>query len=132
MSRRDQSRIDPRGRKVKILATIGPASRSPEMLARLVAQAEGAGLPGRGDMVMIRALIEEASELGAGRALARLGLEDRRAEADMRELRELLRAWRDAKKAARGAAIGWAVRIVMALMLLGMAVKMGLIGLVKG
>jgi pyruvate kinase len=36
MSRRDQSRIDPRGRKVKILATIGPASRSPEMLERLV------------------------------------------------------------------------------------------------
>ena len=36
MSRRDQSRIDPRGRKVKILATIGPASRSPEMLNRLV------------------------------------------------------------------------------------------------
>jgi len=36
MSRREQSRIDPRGRKVKILATIGPASRSPEMLARLV------------------------------------------------------------------------------------------------
>ncbi|MEQ5788469.1 pyruvate kinase [Erythrobacter sp. NFXS35] len=36
MSRRDQSRIDPRGRKVKILATIGPASRSPDMLARLV------------------------------------------------------------------------------------------------
>ncbi len=36
MSRRDQSRIDPRGRKVKILATIGPASRSPEMLERLL------------------------------------------------------------------------------------------------
>ncbi len=36
MSRRDQSRIDPRGRKVKILATIGPASRSPEMLERLM------------------------------------------------------------------------------------------------
>ena len=36
MSRRDQSRIDPRGRKVKILATIGPASRSPDMLERLV------------------------------------------------------------------------------------------------
>ena len=36
MSRRDQSRIDPRGRKVKILATIGPASRSPEMIEKLV------------------------------------------------------------------------------------------------
>ena len=28
-------KLDPRGRKVKILATIGPASRSPEMLSRL-------------------------------------------------------------------------------------------------
>ncbi|MBB3981490.1 hypothetical protein GGR44_001137 [Sphingobium fontiphilum] len=96
-----------------------------EMLARLVAQAEP-------DMVMIRALIEEASELGAERALARLGLSDRRAAADMRELRELLSAWRDAKKAARGAVIGWVVRIGMALLLLGIAVKAGLVGLVKG
>ncbi|MFA6220579.1 MAG: pyruvate kinase [Erythrobacter sp.] len=31
----DPKRVDPRGRKVKILATVGPASRSPEMLARL-------------------------------------------------------------------------------------------------
>lgn len=45
-----------------------------DMLARLVAQAEG--VPGGADMVMIRALIEEASELGAGRALERLGLAD--------------------------------------------------------
>ena len=28
-------KLDPRGRKVKILATVGPASRSPEMLTRL-------------------------------------------------------------------------------------------------
>ncbi|MFZ2996600.1 DUF6127 family protein [Sphingobium sp.] len=100
-----------------------------EMLARLVAQAQGG--PGGGDMVMIRALIEEASELGAGRVLERLGLEDRRAQDDVRELRELLRAWRDAKKAARGAVIGWVVRIGLALVLLGIAVKAGMVGLVK-
>ena len=35
MAKRDVTRIDPRGRKVKILATIGPASRSPEMLRKL-------------------------------------------------------------------------------------------------
>ena len=67
-----------------------------EMLARLVAQAQG--VPGAVDMVMMR---------------------------------ELLRAWRDAKKAARGAVIGWVVRIGLALLLLGMAVKMGLVGLVR-
>lgn len=99
-----------------------------EMLARLVAQADGQVA----DMVTIRALIEEASEIGAGRVLERLGLADGHAEGDVRELRELLSAWRDAKKAARGAVIGWAVRIAMALVLLGIAVKTGLIGLVKG
>ncbi|BAV66224.1 hypothetical protein SCLO_1031840 [Sphingobium cloacae] len=101
-----------------------------EMLARLVAQAEAQ--PVGADMVMIRALIEEASELGAGRALERLGLADRRAEGDVRELRELLSAWRDAKKAARGAVVGWAVRIAMALVLLGLAVKTGLLGTMRG
>ena len=101
-----------------------------EMLARLVAQADG--MPGGSDMVMIRALIEEASELGAGRALERLGLADRRAESDVRELRDLLRGWRDAKKAARGAVIAWVAWIALALLLLGMAVKLGLLGQAKG
>ena len=76
------------------------------MLAGLVAQAEGRG----GDLVTIRALVEEASEIGAGRALDRLGLSDRAAEDDVRELRELLSAWRDAKAAAKNAIIGWVVR----------------------
>lgn len=105
--------------------------RDGEMLARLVAQAEGSGGLAGADMLMIRALVEEASELGVERALERLGLADRGAEGDVRELRDLLSAWRDAKKAARGAVIGWAVRIGAALLLLGMAVKMGLLGLVR-
>ena len=29
------TKLDPRGRKVKILATLGPSSRDPEMLRRL-------------------------------------------------------------------------------------------------
>ena len=29
-------KLEPRNRKVKVLATVGPASRSPEVLARLV------------------------------------------------------------------------------------------------
>lgn len=99
-----------------------------DMLARLVAQAEEDGT----DLVMIRALVEEASCMGAQRALGRLGLSDRAAEKDMRELRDLLRAWRDAKVAARSALIGWSVRACLALMLIGMAVKLGLFALVKG
>ncbi|MDX3900228.1 MAG: DUF6127 family protein [Sphingobium sp.] len=102
-----------------------------EMLARLVAQAEAGGGPGAVDLVTIRALVEEAAEMGAGRALERLGLSDRGAEDDVRELRQLLGAWRDAKKAARGAVIGWLVRVALALLLLGLAVKVGLPGLAR-
>ena len=36
MEQRDRNRLGPRGRKVKILATVGPASREPEMLRKLV------------------------------------------------------------------------------------------------
>ena len=82
--------------------------------------------------VQLRALIEEASELGARRALARLGLADEAARDDMGELRQLLGAWRDAKKSARNAAIGWVVRGVLALVLIGLAVKLGLSSLVTG
>jgi hypothetical protein len=102
-----------------------------EMLARLVAQADCGGVGGMVDMVTIRALIEEAAEMGAGRALERLGLSDRGAAEDVRELRQLLSAWRDAKKAARGALIGWMVRVGLALLLLGLAVKVGLPDLVR-
>lgn len=99
-----------------------------DMLARLVTQAEGE----RADLVTVRALVEEASDIGAARALERLGLQDRAAEADMAELRQLLRAWRDAKRSVRAAAIGWLVRAALALMVIGMAVKLGLFALVRG
>lgn len=99
------------------------SARDTEMLALLVAQAEERG----GDLVMIRALVEEASDLGAARALERLGLADARAHEDVRELRELLRGWRDAKRAARNAALGWLMRITVALLLLGLAVKLDLL-----
>ena len=97
------------------------------MLALLIAQAEaqGAGL------VTLRALVEEASETGAERALGALGLTDEKARRDMDELRELLQAWRDAKKSAWAAVASWAVRIVLALLVLGMSVRLGLLELLK-
>ena len=79
----------------------------------------------------LQGLLEQASETGARRALARLGLDDASAAQDMNELRELLSAWRDAKRSARKAAIGWVVRMVLALLLIGLAVKLGLLGLVS-
>jgi len=103
------------------------ADANASMLALLVAQAEGQGA----DMVTLRALIEEASESGAERALAALGLRDEQARRDMDELRELLRAWRDAKKSAWNAVVSWAARIVLALLVAGIAVKVGLLELLR-
>jgi Family of unknown function (DUF6127) len=80
----------------------------------------------------LRALIEEASEQGAARALAQLGLADDDAHKDMADLRELLSAWRDAKSSALKAFIDWTVRGMLALLLIGIAVKLGLGGLVDG
>jgi polysaccharide deacetylase 2 family uncharacterized protein YibQ len=98
------------------------------MLAGLIAQAEVRGH----DLVTIRALVEEASEAGAARAMARLGLDDPHAVKDIHELRQLLEAWRDAKKSARAAVIGWVVKAVLAALLVGLAVKLGLSGLLSG
>jgi len=97
------------------------------MLALLIAQAEGQGA----DMATLRGLVEEASEVGADRALAALGLRDEHARRDMDDLRELLRAWRDAKKSAWNAVVTWAVRILLAILVAGIAVKVGLIDLVR-
>lgn len=97
-----------------------------DMLARLVAQAENEG----GDLVTLRAIVEEASDLGAARVLGRMGLSDATAQQDFAELRELLQAWRDAKASAWKAAIQWTVRGVLALLLIGIAVRLGLWNLV--
>ena len=98
-----------------------------EALARLIALA-GTSAP---DAALLRAVVEEASELGARRALARLGLADEAARDDVSDLRQLLGAWRDAKKSAWAAAVDWAVRGMLALLVVGLAVKLGLPGLLK-
>lgn len=92
-----------------------------DMLTGLLAQAAGEG----NDLVTLRAIVEEASETGARRMLERLGLDDDTAPRDLSELRELLQAWRDAKASAQAAVIGWIVRAVLALLLLGLAVRLG-------
>jgi hypothetical protein len=98
-----------------------------DMLARLLAQAAEDG----GDLVTLRAVVEEASEAGAGRALARMGLDDEHAVGDMKELRQLLQAWRDAKASAWKAAVAWVVRGCLALLVLGMAWRLGVAELLK-
>ena len=98
-----------------------------DMLARLIAQEADQG----GDLVSLRAIVEEASELGAERMLARLGLTDAHAQDDLMELRQLIRAWRDAKRSAWKAVVEWVVRGLLALLLIALAVRGGVTGLLK-
>ena len=97
------------------------------VLGQLLAQGRDEGA----DLATLRAIAEEAGEMGARRALARLGLNDAAAEKDMAELRELLGAWRDAKRSVWKALIGWIVRMALALVLVGIAVRLGFGGYVK-
>jgi hypothetical protein len=100
---------------------------SASLLAQLIAQ----GVTEGADIATLRAIAEEAGELGASRALARLGLDDPQAARDMGDLRELLEAWRDAKRSAVKAVAGWVMRMLLALVILGLAVKLGFWGLGK-
>lgn len=97
-----------------------------ELLASLMAQAEGRGV----ELVTLRALVEESSQAGARRALGALGLDDERARRDMDDLRELLSAWREAKRSARRAIVAWVMRLALAMVLIGLAVKLRLTDLI--
>jgi hypothetical protein len=91
------------------------------VLAQLIGQGRDEGA----DLATLRAIAEEAGELGATRALARLGLADAAAGGDVAELRELLHAWRDAKRSVWKALAAWVGRTLCALLLVGIAVKLG-------
>lgn len=96
------------------------------MLAALLAQAEGQGA----DLVTLRALVEEATEAGAARALDRIGLHDDGAGADIVELRQLIQGWRDAKRSAVSALVTWVIRAGVAALLVGIAAKTGMTDLI--
>lgn len=104
------------------------ASGGDALLTQLMAQADGRVT----DLVTLRALVEESSQAGAARALASLGLDDDLARRDMDELRELLSAWRDAKRSAWQAVVNWLVRIFLATLLIGLAVRLGLTEMIRG
>jgi hypothetical protein len=76
------------------------------MLEGLLAQAETQGAA----RVTLQAIVEEASQAGAGRALRTIGLMDDKAGHDISELRQLVQGWRDVKSSAIKSMVGWFVR----------------------
>ncbi len=73
-------------------------------------------------------LLTRAAERGAERCLAHLGLENGHAARDIRELRGLLDAWRDARHTAWQTAIRVVTTGILASLLVGAAIKFKLMG----
>ncbi|MEM1020932.1 MAG: DUF6127 family protein [Pseudomonadota bacterium] len=89
-----------------------------DTIASLVRQAEEEGA----QALTIRALIEEASELGAQRALRSLGLSDMSAAKDISDLRNLLITWRDVQLTARRTFVRWFTTALLTMIALGVYV----------
>ncbi len=73
-------------------------------------------------------LLDRAAERGAERVLAHLGLENGHAARDIRELRDLLDAWRDARRTAWQTVVKIATTGFLAVLLVGAAIKFKLFG----
>jgi hypothetical protein len=73
-------------------------------------------------------MLNNAAERGAERCLAHLGLENGSAAKDIRDLRDLLEAWRDARRTAWRTAIRVITTGVLAVLLVGTAIKLKLMG----
>ena len=73
-------------------------------------------------------LLNGAAERGAKRALARLGLENGHAARDIGELRQLLEAWRDARRTAWRTVIKLVTTGILAALMVGAAIKLKLMG----
>jgi len=73
-------------------------------------------------------LLDRAAERGAERCLAHLGLENGHAAKDIRELRDLLEAWRDARHTAWQTAVKVITTGILAALLVGAAIKLKLVG----
>lgn len=92
------------------------------VLAALAEQARMQGV----SVATVRALVAQASEEGARRALQRAGLADGNAGRDIRELRTLLEAWRTARRTAAETLVRWLVTLLLCGVLAGLALKLRL------
>jgi len=73
-------------------------------------------------------LLDRAAERGAERCLAHLGMENGHAARDIRELRDLLEAWRDARRTAWRTVIKLVTTGILAVLMVGVAIKLKLMG----
>ena len=85
------------------------------------------------NMVLVRRedfdeLLDRAAERGAERVLTHLGLENGHAARDIRELRDLLEAWRDARRTAWQTTVKVITTGILAVLLAGAAIKLKLMG----
>lgn len=73
-------------------------------------------------------LLAHAAERGAERVLSHLGLENGHAARDIRELRDLLEAWREARHTAWQTFVKVLTTGILAALLVGAAIKLKLMG----
>lgn len=73
-------------------------------------------------------LLGQVAERGARSALATVGLENGHAARDILELRDLLEAWRDARRAAWQVIVKAIVTGLLAVALIGLSLKLKLMG----
>ena len=73
-------------------------------------------------------LLDRAAERATERVLTRLGLENGHAARDIRELRDLLSAWRDARKTVWQTFIKVLTTGLLAALLVGLGLKLKLFG----
>lgn len=73
-------------------------------------------------------LLQQAAEQGALHALSNLGLENGHAARDIRELRDLLDAWRDARRTAWRTVVRVLTTGILVALLIGAAIKLKLMG----
>lgn len=83
------------------------------------------------DMVLLRKedfdeLLDHAAQRGAERCLAHLGLENGHAARDIRELRDLLEAWREARHTAWQTFVKVLTTGLLAALLIGAAIELKL------
>lgn len=73
-------------------------------------------------------LLDQAAERGAERMLTRLGLESEHAAHDIRELRNLLDAWRDARRTVWQTMVKVVTTSLLAAIVIGTAIKLKFLG----